>query len=291
VALRGLRAVTTPFLSWERWQPSMDALVTAAATYGIRLLLALAILAVGNWASHRIAGWTTHALHKVHTDATFVSLAGNVVKWGIRVATFVVALNQLGFATASVLAIMGTAGLAIGLALQGTLQNIAAGLMLLLWRPFRVGDFIESTGMATGTVEEISLFTTSLRRLNGTMVYISNSQLWTSPVVNYTAISMRRIGIELTLSWESDIEKALEVLRSMVGADPRVLNEGGAPWIAVEDYTDHGIRFGIGVWVPRTDYDNARADLLRLLKPTLEDAGFRFAYDGGSRFGGDECSR
>lgn len=149
----------------------------------------------------------------MRTDATFASVVCNFAKWCVCGVAFIFALAQVGVATASVLTMLGTAGLAIGLALQGTLQNIAAGLMLLLWRPFGVGDVIEGTGGVSGTVADVTLFTTHLVKFDGTMMFVPNSQLWSNPVTNLTARPHRMMSIQLRVSRHDDIETALDVAR------------------------------------------------------------------------------
>ncbi|MGV8920821.1 MAG: mechanosensitive ion channel family protein [Pseudomonas sp.] len=261
-------------ISIDRWQPQIDAFIAGAAVYTLELVVAAIILFVGNWASHRLAELLRGALEKMHTDATFTAMMCNFAKWGIRAIALIVALGQIGIATASMLTVLGTAGLAIGLALQGSLQNIAAGLMLLLWRPFRVGDFIEGAGAASGMVADISLFTTRLTRADGTMMFVPNSLLWGNPLTNITANPTRRISINITIGRQDDIELALGVLAEIVNADPRILQTPGAmPWIAVSDYTDLGIKLNTGVWTKSADYFPTQADLLRTIKPRLEDAG------------------
>ena len=266
--------MVAPLISVDRWQPRIDALIANAAVYAVELAGATIILLVGNWASHRFANLLARALTRVHTDATFTSLMCNFTKWGIRAVSLIVALGQIGVATASVLTVLGTAGLAIGLALQGTLQNIAAGLMLLLWRPFRVGDYIEGAASASGTVTEISLFTTRLTRFDGTMMFVPNSQLWANPVTNFSTNVTRRININVTIGRHDDIEKALAVLQQIVDADARILHEPDAqPWIAVAEYTDIGLKLNVGVWTKSEDYLATQAELLRIIKPKLEVAG------------------
>jgi len=266
--------MSPPVMSINNWQPKIDTFIAEAAAYAFELAVAAIILFVGSWASHRFSDLLRRSLERVHTDATFTSLMCNFTKWGIRSISFIVALGQIGVATASVLTILGTAGLAIGLALQGTLQNIAAGLMLLLWRPFRVGDYIEGAGSASGIVAEISLFTTRLTRLDGTMMYVPNSQLWANPVTNFSVNPTRRISINVTIGRQDNIEKALGVLQHIVDADQRIMKMPGAmPWIAVVDYTDLGIKLNTGVWTRLDDYFQTQADLLRTIKPRLEEAG------------------
>jgi small conductance mechanosensitive channel len=266
--------MTLPLLSIDRWQPRIDTFIASSVAYALELAVATVILLVGNWASHRLARMLGRTLTRLRADATFTSLMCNFTKWGVRAVSLVIALGQLGVATTSMLAVLGTAGLAIGLALQGTLQNIAAGLMLLLWRPFRVGDYIEGAGQVSGKVADISLFTTRLTCFDGTMTYIPNSQLWAGPVTNFSENPTRRVCIFVTIGHQGDIEGSLGVLRRIVDTDARVLQLPDAmPWIAVADYTELGVKLNIGAWTKLDDYFQTRADLLRAIKPALEDAG------------------
>jgi small-conductance mechanosensitive channel len=264
----------TPQLSFSHWLPEVSALVTAAARIGLEFVLALVIVLLGFWASNRVVALLHNAMHKIHTDATFISVICNFAKWAVRVVAFIFALGQIGVATASVLTMLGTAGLAIGLALQGTLQNIAAGLMLLLWRPFRVGDMIESAASVTGTVVDVTLFTTHLLKPDGTMMYVPNSQLWSNPVSNLSARPHRLMNLQVLIARRDDIETALGVLRRLIDDDPRILKEDDAQSSAVvSDYTELGTKLSMLVWTKLADFHSTRADLLRMIKPQLEAAG------------------
>lgn len=266
-----------PQLDLLNWQSEVHGVVDASARIGLEFLLALVIMLIGVWASNRIVTFLRRALGKMHTDATFASVVCNFAKWAIRGVAFIFALGQIGVATASVLTMLGTAGLAIGLALQGTLQNIAAGLMLLLWRPFGVGDFIEgtgATGAVSGTVADITLFTTHLIKSDGTMMFVPNSQLWSNPVTNFSARPHRMISIQLLVARHDDIEKVLGVLRQIIDADPRVLKQADAMSSAVvSDYTDLGTKLNLMAWTQKADFYPTKYDLLRKIKPRLEAAG------------------
>ena len=167
-------------------------------TYGIDILMALLILAVGWWMSNRVANTLRRALGRTNADATLTPVLASLALWAIRVIAIVAALGKFGIAAASILTVLGAAGLAIGLALQGTLQNIAAGLMLLLLRPFRVGDYIEGVGTTAGTVNEIGLFTTRLTKNDGVIMFVPNSTIWANPVTNYSANERRRVVLNVS---------------------------------------------------------------------------------------------
>lgn len=266
-----------PQLDLSKWQAEVHGVIDTSARIGLEFLIASIIMLVGVWASNRIVAFLQRALGRMHTDATFSSVVCNFAKWAVRCVAFIFALGQVGVATASVLTILGTAGLAIGLALQGTLQNIAAGLMLLLWRPFGVGDMIEgtgATGAVSGTVADITLFTTHLIKADGTMMFVPNSQLWSNPVTNLTARPQRMVSIQLLIARHDDIEKALGVLKQIIDADPRILKQADAMSTAVvSDYTDLGTKLMLMAWTSTADFYPARCDLLRKIKPQLEAAG------------------
>lgn len=264
-----------PQLSLSQWQGDIDAFIQATAKMGLELAVALAIVLIGAWASNKVVAVLQNVFGKMHTDATFSSIICNFAKWAIRAVAFIFALGQMGVATASVLTVLGTAGLAVGLALQGTLQNIAAGLMLLLWRPFRVGDTIEGASSVIGTVTDITLFTTHLIKLDGTVLFVPNSLLWANPVNNLTARPVRLLCINLLIARHDDIENALGILKRIISSDARILQEppDAVSDAVVTDYTDLGTKLLLMAWTKVDDFYPVRADLLRTIKPQLEAAG------------------
>ncbi|WP_082508395.1 mechanosensitive ion channel family protein [Burkholderia sp. Leaf177] len=257
----------------DKLRPVYNFLMTSGVSFGIDLLMAILILLVGWWISNRVANAVKRALSRTNADATFTPVMASLVQWAIRVIAIVAALGKFGVAAASILTVLGAAGLAIGLALQGTLQNIAAGLMLLLLRPFRVGDYIEGAGATAGTVNEIGLFTTRLTKSDGVIMFVPNSTIWANPVTNFTANDRRRVVLNVVIPEDQNIEESLASLRRIVETDPRIINdEKTKPWIAVSEYTDTGVKLNIGVWTNRTDYQNLQADLLRQIKPGIKPA-------------------
>lgn len=255
----------------DKLKPAYNFLLTAGLTYGFNILMAVLIVIVGWWISNRVAAAVKRTLGRTHVDATFTPVVASLVQWAIRVITIVAALGKFGVAAASILTVLGAAGLAIGLALQGTLQNIAAGLMLLLLRPFKVGDYIEGAGSTAGTVNEIGLFTTRLTKSDGVIMFVPNGTIWSSPVTNFSANNRRRVVINVIIPEDQNVEEALTSLRKIVESDPRVINDDSAkPWIAVADYADTGIKLNVGAWTNRADYAALQADLLRQIKPGLK---------------------
>jgi small conductance mechanosensitive channel len=257
----------------DKLRPVYNFLLTAGVTYGFDILMAVLILLVGWWLSNRVAHAVKRALGRTNADATFTPVMASLVQWAIRVVAIVAALGKFGVAAASILTVLGAAGLAIGLALQGTLQNIAAGLMLLLLRPFKVGDYIEGAGATAGTVNEIGLFSTRLTKSDGVIMFVPNSTIWANPVTNFTANDRRRVVLNVIIPDDQNIEESLASLHRIVDTDPRIIiDDKTKPWIAVSDYTDTGVKLNVAVWTARTDYATVQADLLRQIKPGIKPA-------------------
>ena len=257
----------------DKLRPVYDFLLTAGVTYGFNVLMAVLILLAGWWVSNRVANAVKRALGRTNADATFTPVMASLVQWAIRVVAIVAALGKFGVAAASILTVLGAAGLAIGLALQGTLQNIAAGLMLLLLRPFKVGDYIEGAGATAGTVNEIGLFSTRLTKSDGVIMFVPNSTIWANPVTNFTANDRRRVVLNVIIPEDQNIEESLASLHRIVDTDPRIIiDDKTKPWIAVSDYTDTGVKLNVAVWTNRSDYANVQADLLRQIKPGIKPA-------------------
>jgi small conductance mechanosensitive channel len=257
---------------FEQIRPAINTLFAAGVKYGFNFVMAVLILLVGWWLGERMARATRQALRHTHADVTFTPVLSSLVMWAVRIVAVVAALGKFGVQTASVLTVLGAAGLAIGLALQGTLQNIAAGLMMLLLRPFRVGDYIEGTGPATGTVAEISLFNTRLIRGDGVSVYVPNSQLWTNPVVNYT--TTERLDIEVEIGRSTDADAAVSTIRKLIDGDLRIVRAPSlAPIVTVDDFKLDGARLRVSLWTRRENVDLMRSDLTSRITPAPESAG------------------
>ncbi|AFK55145.1 mechanosensitive ion channel family protein [Tistrella mobilis] len=248
------------------------ALSTLAVTYGMAVLGAIAIL-IGGWL---IAGWlekgVDRSLGRVsHMDPTLRPFIASLVRYGILVLTVIIVLGQFGVQTASIIAILGAAGLAIGLALQGTLSNVAAGIMLLFLRPFRIGDFIDAGGRA-GSVINVNLFTTELKMADGVFMSLPNSQVWGQPITNYARNPIRRMDIVVGIAYDDDIDTAIEALSAVLAADERVLKDP-APQVMVtnlgESSVDITMRFNAAIG----DYWSLRWDMMKRAKLAVEAAG------------------
>ncbi|MEX3636268.1 mechanosensitive ion channel family protein [Paraburkholderia sp. BR14320] len=256
-------------ISPDRW----DFLLDTLAAFSIRLCAAAAILIIGWWVARRASVSLSRLLaRQPRMDATLRPILCDVGLWGVRIVAIVGALSQLGVQTASIITVLGAAGLAIGLALQGTMQNIAAGIMLIVLRPFKVGDFIEGgSGSVAGTVVEVNLFTTRLTKPDGICEYVPNSTLWSNSIRNFSRNPIRRLDLEVEISIDDDVHRALDALRNLAAADPRALNDP-APQVMVIRFDDSTAVLNIRVWSNTDMFWTMRWELARKVRQTLTDA-------------------
>lgn len=244
-------------------------LVDAATAYGLDVVGAIVILIVGFWVAGRLGKVTGRTLEKnPRVENTLAHFFASFVKYIIIAVTVVAVLNQFGIQTASLITVLGAAGLAIGLALQGTLSNVAAGVMLLFFRPFKVGDYVEAGGHA-GTIKELNLFFTVMATVDNVKITIPNSQVWGSAVSNFSANATRRVDIVAGISYDDDIDKAMDVVLKTVSADSRVHGDP-EPFVAVTDMGDSSVNFTIRVWVNGGDYWGVKFDLTKAIKEAFD---------------------
>jgi small conductance mechanosensitive channel len=242
-----------------------------------RLVTAAIILVAGYYG----AGWAARGARSVmtrasHSDMTMVPVVSATVRYAILIIVFVAALGQLGVQTTSVLAVLGAAGLAVGLALQGTLANIAAGIMLLWLRPFRVGDYIE-TGSVAGTVEEINLFHSRLRTWDGIFKFVPNSQLWNTTLTNYSRNRTRLVLIAFGIAYEDDIATARKVLAEFASSHPDVLSDPPVQVVPLS-LDDSAVVLQLRAWATTTRFWDTRWDLTEGGKKALEKAGITIPF-------------
>jgi small conductance mechanosensitive channel len=244
--------------------------------YGIKVIAAIAIFVVGRWVAKGFRKLVRNVMGRRSIDPTIVGFVGNLTY--VLLLTFVVvaALGQLGIQTTSFIAILGAAGLAIGLALQGSLANFAAGFLMIIFRPFKVGDLIEGAG-TMGTVEEIQIFTTLLKTPDNKTVIVPNSKMTSDNIVNYTAKGTRRVDMIVGIGYESDIDKAKEIMEDIAASDDRVLKDP-ATTIAVVELADNSVNFVFRPWANASDYWNVWFDLTEQVKKRFDEAGISIPY-------------
>jgi small conductance mechanosensitive channel len=248
------------------------------AEYALNILVAIAILVAGFWGSGRVGAMIRRiGMRYPQLDVTLFNFLGSLARWSIVAVTGIVVLGQFGVKTTSLIALIGAAGLAVGLALQGTLSNLAAGVMLLLFRPFKVGDYVTAGGHS-GTVEEISLFTTSLVSADNVLTIVPNGDIWASAVTNFSAKPTRRVDLVFGVSYASDLQMAEKVLRDVIGEDARVLNTPAEPFVAVTNLGASSVDFTIRAWCASSDYWALRFHLLRTVKERFDASGVEIPF-------------
>jgi len=250
---------------------------TALVTqWGIKIIGAVALLVVGRIAAGWVRRIARRGLERAEVDATLVPFVAKLVYYFVLLIVVIAVLGVFGVQTASLVAVLGAAGLAVGLALQGTLSNFAAGIMLLIFRPFKVGDVVD-VGGTTGAVVEIGVFATTLRSPDNIMIVVPNSQVYGQTIKNFNGYETRRIDMVVGISYDDDIPKALAAVRSIVSADDRVLADP-EPQIAVSNLGDSSVDLVVRPWCQAADYWGLRFDLTHRLKEGLEAAGCSIPY-------------
>ncbi len=245
--------------------------------YGLDILGAIIILFVGWWIAGMVSRAVMRALGRVpRLDDTLKPFLSSLARYLILAFTLVAVLSQFGIETTSIIAILGAAGLAIGLALQGTLQNIAAGVMLLFLRPFQVGHYIDGGGVA-GTVKGIGLFTSELMTADGVYICVPNNQLWNTPITNYSRNSTRRMDIVIGIGYGDDIDKGLAILLALMQDDPRTLKDP-APVTMVKALGASSVDLNMRYWSDASDFWDLQFDLNKAAKETLDKAGISIPY-------------
>ena len=244
--------------------------------FGIKLVVAILIFIVGKWLSKLVSKTISKVMLHNGVDSTVTSFVASLV-YGIAFAlTIIVSISHLGFNTTSLVAILGAAGLAVGLALQGSLSNFASGVLLILFRPFKAGDFVEVAGVA-GVVEEIQIFSTMMKTGDNKTVVIPNGNITGGVITNYSTKPTRRIDLVIGVGYDADLALTKEILNKVVKADERVLEEPGVT-IGVSELADSSVNFVVRPWVKSGDYWPTYFDLLENIKVALDDAGIEIPF-------------
>jgi small conductance mechanosensitive channel len=245
--------------------------------YAMSIFGAIVILAVGWLLTQLLGRWTYAALSRVRGfDTTIAGFASNFVRYFLMVMVIVMVLGQFGVQTASIIAALGAAGLAIGLALQGTLQNIAAGIMLLILRPFRVGDYIE-TGSVSGIVQFIGIFTTEFKTPDGMYRVAPNSLLWNVQITNFSRMPTRRYDFTIGIGYEDDIERASQIMLDLLHDDKRVLEDPPAETF-VNELADSAVTITLRYWTRSADFWPTSRDVTKNVKIAFDKAGINIPF-------------
>ncbi len=244
--------------------------------YGLKVLAALAIFIVGRWVAKGVRKLVQRLMTKANVDPTLISFTANMAYIGLLAFIVIAALGQLGIQTTSFIAVLGAAGLAIGLALQGSLSNFAAGFLLIIFRPFKVGDLIEGAGVF-GVVEAIQIFTTQLKTADNKTVIVPNAKLTDDNIVNWTVKGTRRVDMVFGIGYEDDIDKAKSLMADIIAQDDRIL-KSPAPLIAVSELADSSVNFVVRPWVKVEDYWGVYFDLTEKIKKACDANSISIPY-------------
>ncbi len=250
--------------------------ITWASEYALKVLAAVLILIIGRWLARKIAGLLARLLEKNGIDVTLTGFLENITYYALLVLVLIAAAGQLGINTASFLTIVGAAGLAVGLALKDSLSNFASGVMLVLFRPFKVGDAVNVAGV-TGKVVGINIFNTVLNTPDNQRIIVPNSSITSDVITNITANPIRRIDLVAGIGYEDDIAHAKKVLNEIVQADSRIL-EDPAPTIAVSELADSSVNFVVRPWVKTGDYWDVYFNLTEQIKVRFDAEGISIPY-------------
>lgn len=242
----------------------------------INIVTAVIILVVGWWLAKLIQKLIARIMQKKNIDAMLISFTRNVVYTVLVAFVIIAALGQLGVETTSIIAVLGAAGLAVGLALQGSLSNFASGILIIFFRPFRVDDFVEVAGIA-GVVEGIQFFSTQLRTGDNKAIIVPNSTITSNNITNYSAKEQRRVDLVFGISYDNDLKIAKTILKELIEQDERVLQDP-APVIAVSELGDNSVNIIVRPWVNTADYWNVYWDTLEKVKLRFDEENITIPY-------------
>lgn len=252
-------------------EPILGQLVNIVSAWGLKIVGAIAVLVIGRFVARWARRLIRNLMQRGQADATLVPFVAGVVYYLILAFVAVAVLGMVGVQTASMVAVLGAAGLAVGLALQGTLSNFASGVMLLVFRPFGVGDYIDAGGTA-GSVQSVGLFSTTLNTPDNVRIIVPNSAVYGSTIKNYAANATRRNDIVIGVSYDDDLAVAVSTIERVLQEDARVLAEP-APLVAISELGDSSVNIVVRPWCAKEDYWALRFELMRTLKERLEAAG------------------
>jgi len=254
----------------------IEFLQTDGMAFGIDLGLALLIFFIGRFAVRMLVRMIRKGMQKNDVEKTLETFVCNLVNSALLIVVIIAAIGQVGIQTTSFIAIFGAAGLAIGLALQGSLSNFASGVLIVLFRPYKVGDFVEAAGIA-GVVEQVQIMTTILKTGDNKKVIVPNSQIMDSIITNYSANDTRRVDMVIGVSYDDDLDKVRKTLEEIIAADDRVLKDP-APNIAVSELADSSVNFIVRPWVATADYWPVMWEMTEAIKKRFDKDGISFPF-------------
>tara|TARA_R110002049_G_scaffold75991_2_gene195534 strand:+ start:15013 stop:15813 length:801 start_codon:yes stop_codon:yes gene_type:complete len=254
----------------------IDQLKVVLVEYTPKILMAVAMLIIGLIVIKVIVNTTKKILKKREVDITLQKFLGNLLNWILKILLFITVIAKLGVETASFAAILAAAGLAVGLALQGSLANFAGGVLIMIFKPMKVGDLIQAQG-ETGVVKEIEIFTTKLTGLSNREIIIPNGSLSNGNIINFTTEGTRRVDLVFGVSYDADIKQTKDVLMSVLASHPKILKDP-APAVTVIELADSSVNFAVRPWCNTADYWSVYFDVTENTKIALDKAGIEIPY-------------
>lgn len=247
-----------------------------ATDWGIKVLAALAIFIIGRWVAKGIRRGVRRMMEKGGVDPIIIGFVGSITYIALLAFVVIAALGQLGIQTTSFIAILGAAGLAVGLALQGSLANFAAGFLMIMFRPFKVGDFVEAAGVA-GVVKDMQIFTTTLKTGDNKTIIIPNAKISGDNIINYSAEENRRVDMTVGVAYDADLSKVRDVLNDIISKEERILPDP-APQVVVAELADSSVNFIVRVWTKSGDYWGVKFDATETIKNRFDEAGIGIPF-------------
>lgn len=260
----------------EWWVGLIAQAKTLGVDFGIKLLVAIVIFVVGRIVARVISNTLKKVLARHEVDKILETFVSNLAYWAMMTFVIIASINQLGVQTTSLIAVMGAAGLAVGLALQGSLSNFASGVLIVLFRPYRVGDFVEAAGV-NGAVEQVQILTTILKTPDNKRIIVPNSEIMSSIITNYSANETRRVDLTVGVSYDDDLDKVRKTLTDIIAADDRVLQDPPCQ-IAVSELGDSSVNFTVRPWAKTADYWGLYFDLTETIKKRFDQEGISFPF-------------
>ena len=262
--------------SVDFWVGMWESARTIGVEFGLKVVVAILIFYVGRMIARTLSNGVRRIMQAQEMDKILESFVSNLVYWALMTFVIIAAINQLGVQTTSLIAIMGAAGLAVGLALQGSLSNFAAGVLIVMFRPYKVGDWVEAAGIS-GSVVQVQILTTILKTGDNKQIVVPNSAIMSSIITNYSANETRRVDLTVGVSYDDDLDKVRSTLEALVAADERILDDPACT-IAVSELADSSVNFVVRPWVKTADYWGVYFDLTEAIKKRFDEEGISFPY-------------
>ena len=258
------------------WASLWESIRAAGLDFGMKALIALVIFYVGRTIARLVTRGLRNVMQAQEVDKILETFVSNLVYWALMFFVIIAAINHIGVQTTSLIAVMGAAGLAVGLALQGSLANFAAGVLIVMFRPYRAGDFVEAAGIS-GVVLQVQILTTVLKTSDNKQIIVPNGQIMSSIITNFSANDTRRVDMTIGVSYDDDLDKVRSTIKELVDAEDRILKDPEC-LIAVSELADSSVNFTVRPWVKTADYSGVMFDMTEAIKKRFDQEGISFPF-------------